>query len=277
MAAATLPLRTQSQGTSQTANTAPTEDLWTKALNALSDTDRKNIHFDDQNKLGTLEQLLAVVNAKKQLCVEKHWKYKRSSGKEILIRDQLEKVVKWVNMFKEAGDTAVQYDPAHASLPWAGVCVLLQITVNDSQTFGAMIDGVETVTNLITRYAIVEQLYLRPDTISMAKGQLSLSITRLYTAVLEYLLKAKRYYDRKTIQRTAISLVQSAESKCGCISKQDISSGTGCPKMYHSGSTPTTNEQVAKYERKSIRGFDEPFFPAGRSYLPVSHSDNRPS
>ena len=105
----------------------PTEDLWTKALNALSDTDRKNIHFDDQNKLGTLEQLLAVVNAKKQLCVEKHWKYKRSSGKEILIRDQLEKVVKWVNMFKEAGDTAVQYDPAHASLPWAGVRVLLQV------------------------------------------------------------------------------------------------------------------------------------------------------
>jgi hypothetical protein len=30
-------------------------------------------------------------------------------------------------MFKQVGDVAVQYDPAHAALPWAGIRFLLQV------------------------------------------------------------------------------------------------------------------------------------------------------
>ena len=66
------------------------------------------------------------MSAKKQLCIEKRWKYKHG-GKEIIVRDQLDKVVNWVNLFKEAGDAAVQYDPVHASLAWAGVRIILQV------------------------------------------------------------------------------------------------------------------------------------------------------
>lgn len=102
------------------------EDLWAKALNALSEKDRQDFSFDREKKLGTLEQLLAVVSAKKQLCIEKRWKYKHA-GKEVVVRDQLDKVVNWVNLFKEAGDAAVQYDPVHASLAWAGVRIILQV------------------------------------------------------------------------------------------------------------------------------------------------------
>jgi hypothetical protein len=42
----------------------------------------------------------------------------------------LEKIIAWVIKFKEVGDLAVQYDPIHAALPWAGVRFFLQ--VNDS-------------------------------------------------------------------------------------------------------------------------------------------------
>ncbi len=38
-----------------------------------------------------------------------------------------EKIVVWVRKFKAVGDIAVQYDPAHASLPWAGVRLILQV------------------------------------------------------------------------------------------------------------------------------------------------------
>jgi hypothetical protein len=37
------------------------------------------------------------------------------------------KLVKWIDLFKQVGDVAVQYDPVHAVLPWAGVRFLLQV------------------------------------------------------------------------------------------------------------------------------------------------------
>lgn len=70
--------------------------------------------------------MLDAVDEKKQTCLNKRWKYKKGN-KEIIIRDQLEKVVEWVNKFKEAGDIAAQYDTAHAALSWAGVRFFLQV------------------------------------------------------------------------------------------------------------------------------------------------------
>lgn len=55
------------------------------------------------------------------------WKYKKSNGEDVILRDLFEKMAKWVNKFKEFGDIAVQYDPAHAALPWACVRFLLQV------------------------------------------------------------------------------------------------------------------------------------------------------
>jgi hypothetical protein len=68
--------------------------------------------------------------------------------------------------------------------------------VNDSQTYGAMIEGLELVSSLIARYAKVEDLYLSGT--SAQENQLSDSVIRLYAAILVYLSKASRYYDRRT-------------------------------------------------------------------------------
>jgi hypothetical protein len=64
------------------------------------------------------------------------------------------------------------------------------MTVNDNQTFGAMVEGMELVSNLITRHAIFEKLYLRTATGSEEeaerKKQLAQALLKLYTAVLVY-------------------------------------------------------------------------------------------
>jgi hypothetical protein len=44
--------------------------------------------------------------------------------------DLFAKIVKWIDLFKQVWDAAVQYDPVHASLPWAGVRFLLQVCGN---------------------------------------------------------------------------------------------------------------------------------------------------
>jgi hypothetical protein len=107
-------------------NHRPAANLWEKAVEALGTEDRSNIDFNQEDKLAILKDVLDTANEKKRTCLGKRWKYKKGN-KEIIIRDQLEKVVEWVNKFKEVGDTVVQYDPGHAALPWAGVRFFLQV------------------------------------------------------------------------------------------------------------------------------------------------------
>ena len=61
-----------------------------------------------------------------------------------------------------------------------------------------MVEGVEHVSNLITRYTVFEKLYLRTNATATADGGLQKSIIKLYSAVLEYLANAARYYNRNT-------------------------------------------------------------------------------
>jgi hypothetical protein len=107
-------------------NHRPTDSLWERAVEALNDKDKLDVDFARADKLAILEDVLKAVDEKKQACLKGRWKYKKDN-KEIIIRDQLEKVVEWVNSFKEAGDNAMQYDPGHAALPWAGVRFFLQV------------------------------------------------------------------------------------------------------------------------------------------------------
>ena len=46
----------------------------------------------------------------------------------MIVRDLLEKIIKWLDHFKAIGDVGVQSDGAHAALPWAGVRFLLKVS-----------------------------------------------------------------------------------------------------------------------------------------------------
>ncbi|MCJ1464093.1 hypothetical protein MMC07_002705 [Pseudocyphellaria aurata] len=185
------------------ASNRETENLWDEAFRNLSEEDRRAINPQHTNKLDILKDILEAVERKNLLCLRKQWKYKKRNGEVIILRDLLEKVVVWVKKFKEVVDVAVQFDPLHAALPWAAVRFLLQLGINESQTFGSMLEGVEEVSNLISRYAILELLYLQqnPPMTAGIKDQFSISLVRLYTAVLLYLCRASQYYTQNTPAR----------------------------------------------------------------------------
>jgi len=73
-----------------------------------------------------LQQLIAVVEKKREECEENRWKF-NINGRQIILRDVAQKVIIWLNKFKEIGDVAVNFDPVHAALPWAGVRFLLEV------------------------------------------------------------------------------------------------------------------------------------------------------
>lgn len=104
----------------------PAENLWERALEALEKEERANIDLNNTDKLHILQDILTATEEKQRMCLAKRWTY-RKGNKEIIIRDQLEKIVRWVDKFKQIGDQVVQYDPSHAALPWAGVRFFLQV------------------------------------------------------------------------------------------------------------------------------------------------------
>jgi len=63
--------------------------------------------------------------------------------------------------------------------------------------YGATIEGLETISCLITRYAIFENLYMQHNT--AARDQLKAALTSLYAEVLRFLGKATKYFNTSTM------------------------------------------------------------------------------
>ena len=93
----------------------------------MSEEEKQDIDFNRDDKLAILKDVVVAVGEKKELCLNRRWRFRRRSGEYVVLRDVLEKMVTWVRKFQEVGDTAVQYDPVHAALPWAGVRFFLQV------------------------------------------------------------------------------------------------------------------------------------------------------
>ncbi|KAH0335580.1 ankyrin, partial [Aureobasidium melanogenum] len=74
-------------------------------------------------------------------------------------------------------------------------------------SFQGMAEGIELVSAMITRYAVVESLYLLEE--SSLKAQLTDRITKLYVSILRYLSIAKTYYDKSTWERVGGSAFKS--------------------------------------------------------------------
>jgi hypothetical protein len=87
--------------------------------------------------------------------------------------------------------------------------------VNDSQTQGAMSEGLEVVSVLLMRYDMVEQIYLREA--STAKALLVECIVKLYVAVLEYLAEAIKYYSQGAPKRLMKSVADGSAKIRKCL------------------------------------------------------------
>ncbi|KAI1672188.1 hypothetical protein L13192_03047 [Pyrenophora tritici-repentis] len=180
-----------------------TNNLWAYAATELPDNVKRNINFNRPDKLNILAELHATAEHSRQRSVESRWKYARKNGEVVIVRDVLGKIIRWVDTFKQVGDAAVQYDPGHASLPWAGIRFLLQVAVNDIAKYGSVVEDLARVAELICRFALIKQLYLQ-GTSKEAKA-LELAVVKLYARTLVFLSTAKQYLEQGTAKRIAKS------------------------------------------------------------------------
>ncbi|KAI9653168.1 MAG: hypothetical protein M1821_007708 [Bathelium mastoideum] len=225
-------------------------DIWARAAAQLSDDEKRTINFSRSDKRKILAELHAEVEKSRQKSLESRWRYTRKSGEIVIIRDVFDKMVRWIDMAKQIGDVAVQYDPVHASLPWAGIRLVLQIAVNDTKKFASVIEGLVHIAQLICRYAIIEALYLHGET-DPAK-ELKKAVVRLYASILSYLSMAKQYLEQSTTKRvlrsaisdgtqleSGLSNIRTAEHEAGrCMVLVDRSDQRELVRLLESINTP---------------------------------------
>ena len=67
--------------------------------------------------------------------MDKRWTVPRGGNKNaVVLRDVFTKIAVWIDKFMVVGDMAVQYDPAHAALPWALIRFLLKVRIKCGTT-----------------------------------------------------------------------------------------------------------------------------------------------
>ena len=66
------------------------------------------------------------------------------------------------------------------------------MAVNDKRVFGEMIENLEAVSHLITRYAMLEELYLQRN--SAARNKLEEMVVHLYAEILTFLAEARKFF-----------------------------------------------------------------------------------
>ena len=203
--------------------TTSSKDLWSAALNTLTESDRQQLHFNDgQNELSVLTDLQKLTERAKDQCVKRRWRLQMPgrNGETVVLRDIFAKMVHWIDAFKQIGDIVVQYDPGHAALPWAGVRFILQIAVSDIVKFGFVVEGAESIARMMGRYAVFEQIYLR--SISKASIELENALIALYSTILMYQSKAKHFFDQSSLKRIIRSASVTENEMGGLLKKMDV-------------------------------------------------------
>ncbi|TEY67148.1 hypothetical protein BOTCAL_0129g00200 [Botryotinia calthae] len=186
------------------------EDLWNEALKQVQFTNTSALVASGLERRHILVEILDLVQKQEVKAQERKWKLRKKNGQVIIIRDIFVKLAVWMEKFKSIGDIIVQYDPVHASLPWAVIRFLLQAAVSDINSNGAILEGMEIVVNLLARYEIVEYLHLQKA--SRATALLADAILKLYTAILDYLFQAHAYFEPHILKKIAHSFFRPEES-----------------------------------------------------------------
>lgn len=81
------------------------------------------------------------------------------------------------------------------------------MVVNDCQTFGSMLESIEVISSIVTRYTELETRVLIRT--SILTKQLSAALVKLYATALRFLAQARRYYSQSSLSMYPVAVPES--------------------------------------------------------------------
>ncbi|TGO14839.1 hypothetical protein BTUL_0047g00010 [Botrytis tulipae] len=163
-----------------------------------------NINNLDTQELNKQEQMAATVQNRVDIMESKQWTIE-ISGKSLKVKDQVKGIMEAFQKVKELGTALASIDPIIFGLPWAGVSFLLtnKLVLSDFERNETLLDGLETIADIIARYTEIESLYLKTAVtgdlgIQLESRVLESRVVKLYACILKYQAKAACYLSKST-------------------------------------------------------------------------------
>ncbi|KFY86462.1 hypothetical protein V500_07608 [Pseudogymnoascus sp. VKM F-4518 (FW-2643)] len=196
-------------------------DFLDKAIQGLPCQERETIEkyilttTDDTDS--ALRDVLNAAQEKKKLCEDRRWTF-TFRGQIVKLRDEADSVVLWLDRFKQVGDIAVNADPIHAGLPWAGIRFLLEAVISESRQMAALLVGLKVTLYTMNRLKAYMD-YLRTLPVTRTRTNFETSLTELHTLILQFLARAIQAYQKSTLTRALDAFwkpeeVRNFESEC---------------------------------------------------------------
>jgi len=136
------------------------------------------------------ERMSGLVAKKLERMEDERWKIKVRDTR-IELRAQFDRFVNAVIAVKDFVSAAVNSEP-HATLAWAGVCIVLPLLTNPTTQQKALVEGVDHISTVIVRFAVLDRLYhsripspTKKDIIELAK-LFETQMIKLYSQILSY-------------------------------------------------------------------------------------------
>jgi len=189
---------------------APSGDFWDRAYQLLREDQSQKSSMNKYEKILALEyggqyqsptvsgiltssdkeKMTGLVAKMLERIEDERWRIKIRDT-SIELRPQVDRFVNAVIAVKDFVSSAVSSEP-HATLAWAGVCIILPLLTNPTMQQKALVEGVDHISTVIVRFAVLDRLYhsrtpspTQKDMIDLAK-RFETQTIKLYSQILSY-------------------------------------------------------------------------------------------
>ena len=163
------------------------------------------LEFQSIEALDTLGQVREVQRAANQRAQDSHQHQRKIPGTNKTYREIYGKVANCANKFQIVGDMVTQAEPVYAALPWALVRFVIQCAVGEDETYHIMLEAAELVSDLVSQYPALENLYAGID--SDLSKKFRKSLVSFYKTILQFQVYAINYFDpHSKVRRTTLGL-----------------------------------------------------------------------
>ncbi|OAX84576.1 hypothetical protein ACJ72_01054 [Emergomyces africanus] len=182
-------------------------DAYERGLFAIQDLEQKAPEGEDREI-----QLQNILNSKIQDIENSQMKISLN-GKDVVIRDQVRKVVQSILSAKGYIGTLASTEP-HAALAWTGVMILLPVIAHPITQDDDALEGLEYISELLVRCKVTEDTYrenlactLSASNSSLPTYLLELNVSfrakavSIYSQVLKYQIRLSQQYSRSGLFR----------------------------------------------------------------------------
>ncbi|KAF8542357.1 hypothetical protein BDD12DRAFT_802957 [Trichophaea hybrida] len=151
---------------------------------------------------GNVDSPIKAAEDARQQMKEKQWTCTDKDGKEVIVRERIEKILKGLEKYAYIVDVGIQHDPVISSLVWAASRFILLVALNHFESLNSLEEAMDTITTKMADcefyanlYAESLQVTLDSDrtTVAFREGMGS-ALPEFYAAVLVFSIKAKAYF-----------------------------------------------------------------------------------